>query len=48
MFGKFNEAGTHSPNIWFAEPQRPHGKSFLRLLVRPYTLLYVERSMGRL
>ena len=53
MFGEFNEAGKPKCSLGkysvklndFARPQRnPHRRSFLRLIGRPYTLLYIKRS----
>lgn len=52
MFDKFNEnlALQEFDEIqwFFAEPQRPHGRTFLRLLGKPYTLLSVIRSAIRI
>ena len=56
MFGEFNEAAKPKTSlakysIEFndeAVQTRPHRMACLRLLGRPYTLLYVRRSVGRL
>ena len=52
--GEFNEAGKPKTLAKyfvkfndFAEPQRPHRRAYLRLLGRPYTLLYVKKSVGK-
>ena len=53
MFGDINEAGKPKFSFGkysvklndFAKPQRnPHRRSFLRLIGRPFTLLYVKKS----
>ena len=56
MFGESNEATQlkTSPAKYLIEfndlavQMRPHRIEYLRLLGRPYTLLYVRRSVGRL
>ena len=56
MFGEFNEATQLKTSLAkysiefndLAVQMRPHRKAYLRLLGRPYTLLYVRRSVGRL
>ena len=56
MFGEFNEAAQIKTSlaknsIEFndkAVRMRPHRIAYLRLLGRPYTLLYMKRSVGRL
>ena len=56
MFGEFNEAAQPKTSLarfsiefnYFAVKMRPHRIAHLRLLGRPYTLLYVRRSVGRL
>ena len=56
MFGEFNEATQLKTSITknsikfsdLAVQMRPHRIAYLRLLGRPYTLLYVRRSVGRL
>ena len=56
MFGEFNEAAQLKTSIAkysiefndLAVQTRSHRIPYLRLLDRPYTLLYVSRSMGRL
>ena len=56
MFGEFNEATDLKTSLAkcsielndLAVQMRPHRIAYLRLLGRPYTLLYVRRSMGRL
>ena len=56
MFGEFKEATQLKTllaknSIEFndlAVQMRPHRIAYLRLLGRPYTLLYVRRSVGRL
>ena len=56
MFGEFNEAAQLKTSLTkysiefndLAVQTRPHRIAYLRLLDRPYTLLYVKRSVGRL
>ena len=56
MFGEFNEATQLKTSLAknsikfndLAVQMRPHRIAYLRLLGRPYTLLYVRRSVGRL
>ena len=56
MFGEFNEAAQLKNSLAkysiefndLAVQMRPHRIAYLRLLGRPYTLLYVRRSVGRL
>ena len=56
MFGEFNEAAQLKTSLAkysidfnnLAVQMRPHRIAYLRLLGRPYTLLYVRRSVGRL
>ena len=56
MFGEFNEAAQQITSLTkysiefndLAVQMRPHRIPFLRLLDRPYTFLYVRRSVGRL
>ena len=58
MFGEFNEDEATLLKISLAKnlvefndlavQMRPHRIAYLRLLGRPYTLLYVRRSVGRL
>ena len=56
MFDKFNEATQLKTSLVkysiefndIAVQMRPHRIAYLRLLGRPYTLLYVRRSLGRL
>ena len=56
MFGEFNEATQLKTSLAknsiefndLAVQMRPHRIAYLRLLGRPYTLLYVSRSVGRL
>ena len=56
MFGEFNEATQLKTSLAnysiefndLAVQMRPHRIAFLGLLGRPYTLLYVRRSVGRL
>ena len=56
MFGEFNETtqlktSLAKYSIEFNDldvQMRPHQITYLRLLGRPYTLLYVRRSVGRL
>ena len=56
MFGEFNEetqlkTSLAKNSIEFndlAVQMRPHRIAYMRLLGRPYTLLYVRRSVGRL
>ena len=56
MFREFNEATQLKTSLAkysmefndLAVQMRPHRIAFLRLLGRPYTLLYVRRSVGRL
>ena len=56
MFGEFNEATQLKTSLTkysmefndLAIQIRPHRIAYLRLLGRPYTLLYVRRSVGRL
>lgn len=56
MFGEFNETDKRKTSLAkypakfndFAGPQRPNGRPLLRLLGRPYKLLYVERFASRL
>ena len=56
MFGDFNEATQLKTSLAknsiefndLAVQMRPHRIAYLRLLGRPYTLLYVRRSVGRL
>ena len=56
MFGEFNETtqlktALAKYSIEFnglAVQMRPHRIAYLRLLGRPYTLLFVRRSVGRL
>ena len=55
MFGEFNEAAKpktslakYSIEFNLAVQMRPHLIAYLRLLGRPYTLLYVRRPVGRL
>ena len=56
MFGEFNEATQLKTSLAkyliefndLAVQMRPHRKAYLRRLGRPYTLLYVRRSVGRL
>ena len=56
MFGEFNEATQIKTSLAkysiefndLAVQMRPHRIAYLRLLGRPYTLLYVRRSVGRL
>ena len=56
MFGEFNEAAQPKTSlakysIYFndlAVQMRPHRIAYLRQLDRPYTLLYVRKSVGRL
>ena len=56
MFGEFNEATQLKTSLAkysiefndLAVQMRPHRIVYLRLLGRPYTLLYVRRSVGRL
>ena len=56
MFGEFNEATQLKTSLAkysiefndLAVQKRPHRIAYLRLLGRPYTLLYVRRSVGRL
>ena len=54
MFGEFNEATQLKTSLAkysielndLAVQMRPHRIAYLRLLGRPYTLLYVKRSLG--
>ena len=56
MFGEFNEAAQPKTSLakysiefnYLAVQMRLHRKAYLRLLGRPYTLLYMKRSVGRL
>ena len=56
MFGEFNEATQLKTSLAnysiefndLAVQMCPHRIAYLRLLGRPYTLLYVRRSVGRL
>ena len=56
MFSEFNEATQLKTSLAkysiefnnLAAQMRPHRIAHLRLLGRPYTLLYVRRSVGRL
>ena len=56
MFGEFNEAAQPKTSLTkysiefndLTVQMRPHRIAYLRLLGRPYTLLYVSRSVGRL
>ena len=56
MFGEFNEAAQPKTSLAKYSMEfndlsvqiRLHRITYLRLLGRPYTLLYVSRSMGRL
>ena len=56
MFGEFNEATQPETSLAkysiefndLAVQMQPHQIPFSRLLGRPYTLLYVSRSVGRL
>ena len=56
MFGEFNEATQLKTSLAkysiefndIAVQMRPHRIAYLRLLGRPYTLLHVRRSVGRL
>ena len=56
MFGEFNEATQLKTSLAkysielndLAVQMRPHRIAYLRLLGRPYTLLYMRRSVGRL
>ena len=56
MFGEFNETAQPKTSLakysiefnYLAVQMRPHQIAYLRLLGRPYTLLYVRRSVGRL
>ena len=56
MFGEFNEATQLKTSLAknsikfndLAVQMRPHRIAYMRLLGRPYTLLYVRRSVGRL
>ena len=56
MFGEFNEAAQPKNSLAkystefndLAVQSHPHRIPYLRLLGRPYTLLYVSRSVGRL
>ena len=56
MFDEFNEATQLKTSLAknsiefndLAVQMRPHRIAYLRLLSRPYTLLYVRRSVGRL
>ena len=56
MFGEFNEATQLKTSLAkysiefndLAVQMRPHRIAYLRLLGRPYTLLCVKRSVGRL
>ena len=55
MFGEFNEAAQPKTSLakysiefnYLSVQMRPHQIAYLRLLGRPYTLLYVRRSVGR-
>ena len=56
MFGEFNEAAQPKTSLakysiefnYLAVQMRPNRIAYLSLLSRPYTLLYVRRSVGRL
>ena len=56
MFGEFSEATQLKTSLAkyliefndLAVQMRPHRIAYLRLLGRPYILLYVSRSVGRL
>ena len=56
MFGEYNEAIQLKTSLSkysielndLAVQMRPHRIAYFRLLGRPYTLLYVRRSLGRL
>ena len=56
MFGEFNEVTQLKTSLAknsiefndLAAQMRPHRIAYLRLLGRPYTLMYVRRSVGRL
>ena len=56
MFGEFNETAQPKTSLakysiefnYLAVQMRPHQIAYLRLLDRPYTLLYARRSVGRL
>ena len=56
MFGEFTEATKLKTSLAkysiefndLAVQMRPHRIAYLRLLGRPYTLLYVRRTVGRL
>ena len=56
MFGEFNKESQLKTSLAknsikfndLAVQMRPHRIAYLRLLGRPYTLLYVRRSVGRL
>ena len=56
MYGEFNKAAQLKTSLAkysiefndLAVQTRPHRIAYLRLLGRPYTLLYVRRSVGRL
>ena len=56
MFGEFNEAAQPKTSLarysiefnYLAVKMHPHRIAYLRLLGKPYTLLYVRRSVSRL
>ena len=56
MFGELNEGAQPKTSLakysiefnYLAVQMRPNRIVYLRLLGRPYTLLYVRRSVGRL
>ena len=56
VFGEFNEAGKLKTSLSkysielndFAVQMLPHRIPYLRLLGRPYTILYVKRSVVKL